>query len=131
MLRAHVLIGTAVKEDRRVDSPDNSALQTTHFIPTTLAGCCRIRLRRPTPTMPSPLTANIKPACATQLRQTMRGHTHWVTGIAHLPDGGRIITRSHDDSLRLWQIESGTQIGDDWRDDGDHTTHSQQPNHFC
>ena len=50
----------------------------------------------------------------------MRGHTALVTGVAHLPDGRRIITCSHDGSLRLWEIESGTQIGDDWRDDGDH-----------
>ena len=48
----------------------------------------------------------------------MRGHTDWVTGVAHLPDGRRIITCSDDSSLRLWEIESGTQIGDDWRDGG-------------
>jgi len=46
----------------------------------------------------------------------MRGHTGWVRGVAHLPDGRRIITCSSDGSLRLWEIESGTQIGDDWRD---------------
>jgi len=48
----------------------------------------------------------------------MRGHTDRVTGVAHLPDGRRIITCSPDGSLRLWEIESGTQIGDDWRDGG-------------
>ena len=46
----------------------------------------------------------------------MRGHTHGVTGVAHLPDRRRIITCSYDGSLRLWNLESGTQIGDDWRD---------------
>jgi len=46
----------------------------------------------------------------------MRGHTDRVTGVAHLPDGRRIITCSFDGSLRLWNLESGTQIGDDWRD---------------
>jgi len=134
MLRAHVLIGTKVKEDRCVDSPDTSALQTTHSIPNTLAGCSRIRsniVKAPNTPTPPPLTANMKPACATQPRQTTRGHIHSVTGVAHLPDGRRIITCSHDSSLRLWEIESGTQIGDHWRDDGDHATHSQQPNHFC
>jgi len=51
-------------------------------------------------------------------RQTMRGHTDWVTGVAHLTDGRRIITCSFDGSLRLWNIESGVQIGNDWRDGG-------------
>jgi len=51
-------------------------------------------------------------------RQTMRGHTLSVTGVAHLPDARRIITCSRDGSLRLWNLESGIQIGNDWRDDG-------------
>jgi len=46
----------------------------------------------------------------------MRGHTGVIRGIAHLPDGRRIITCSSDGSLRLWEIESGAQIGDDWVD---------------
>jgi WD40 repeat protein len=49
----------------------------------------------------------------------MRGHTHWVQGIVHLPDGHHIITCSLDGSLRLWNLDSGTQIGKDWRDGGD------------
>ncbi|KIK33655.1 hypothetical protein CY34DRAFT_31596, partial [Suillus luteus UH-Slu-Lm8-n1] len=48
--------------------------------------------------------------------QTMRGHTDWVKGVAHLPGGQRIITCSSDGSLRLWDLKSGTQIGEDWRD---------------
>jgi len=64
-------------------------------------------------------TAEMKQASATKPRQTMRGHTHGVTGVAHLPDGRRIITCSYDGSLRLWNLESGTQIGDDWRDGGE------------
>ena len=69
--------------------------------------------------MPPLLTSMMKHASATQPRQTMRGHTDCVTGIAHLPDGRRIITCSYDRSLRLWNLESGVQIGDDWRDDDD------------
>ena len=68
--------------------------------------------------MPLLLTSEMKQASATQPRQTMRGHTKMVTGIAHLPGGRRIITCSDDDSLRLWDLESGVQIGNDWRDDG-------------
>jgi len=48
----------------------------------------------------------------------MRGHADWVRGVAHLPDGRRIITSSFDGSLRLWNLESGVQIGNDWHDDG-------------
>jgi len=55
----------------------------------------------------------------TKPHQTMRGHTGLLTGGAHLPDGRRIITCSLDGSLRLWNVESGVQIGNDWRDDDD------------
>lgn len=62
--------------------------------------------------MPSPTskTSAITPC------QTMRGHTKCVQGIVHLPGGRRIITCSNDGSLRLWDLESGAQIGNDWRD---------------
>jgi WD40 repeat protein len=46
----------------------------------------------------------------------MRGHTNWVNGVVHLADGRRIITGSSDGSLRLWDLESGAQIGKEWRD---------------
>ena len=51
--------------------------------------------------------------------QTMRGHTGGVRGVAHLHDGRHIITCSLDASLRLWDRESGAQIGSNWQDDGD------------
>jgi WD40 repeat protein len=47
----------------------------------------------------------------------MQGHIMEVTGAVYLPDGRRIITCSLDDSLRLWNLGSGVQIGNDWRDD--------------
>jgi len=51
--------------------------------------------------------------------RTMRGHTREVRGVVHLPDGRHIITCSLDASLRLWDLESGAQIGNNWQDDGD------------
>jgi WD40 repeat protein len=39
----------------------------------------------------------------------------WVVGTIHLPDGQRIMTYSFDGSLRVWNLKSGKQIGDDWR----------------
>jgi WD40 repeat protein len=48
----------------------------------------------------------------------MQGHTGWVTGVVHLPGGRQFLTCSADSSLRLWDLETGTQIGKDWRDEG-------------
>ncbi|KAG2343323.1 WD40 repeat-like protein [Suillus weaverae] len=50
--------------------------------------------------------------------QTIQGHTDYVQCVVHLPGGRRIITCSWDGSLRLWDLESGAQIGEDWRDEG-------------
>jgi WD40 repeat protein len=47
----------------------------------------------------------------------MRGHTNRVRGVVHLPGRRRIITCSLDGSLRLWDLESGAQIGEDWNDE--------------
>src|SRR5437879_4524368 len=65
-----------------------------------------------------PSTAEMKKTSAIKPYQTMRGHTIEVTGVVHLPDGRSIITCSYS-SLRRWDLESGAQIGDDWRDEGD------------
>lgn len=48
----------------------------------------------------------------------MRGHTAKVQGVVHLPGGRWIITGSWDRTLGLWDLESDTQIGDGWRDEG-------------
>jgi len=68
--------------------------------------------------MPPPPTAKMKSTSVIKPRQMMRGHTNLVRGVAHLPDGRRTITCSDDGSIRLWEIESGVQIGNDWHDDG-------------
>lgn len=67
----------------------------------------------------SAYTNEIQKKSATMPRHIMRGHTGWVRGTVHPPGGRRIITCSSDGSLRLWDLESGAQIGDDWRDEGD------------
>jgi len=48
--------------------------------------------------------------------QKFEGHTVAVSGVIHLPDGQRIMTCSLDGSLRVWNLETGGQIGNDWRD---------------
>jgi WD40 repeat protein len=69
--------------------------------------------------MPPPPTAEVKPTSRIKPLQTMQGHTMGVSGVVHLRDRRRIITSSYDGSLRLWNLESGVQIGNDWRDDED------------
>jgi WD40 repeat protein len=46
------------------------------------------------------------------------GHTNCVRDIIHLRGGRRIMTCSEDGSIRVWNVESGKQIGEDWRDGG-------------
>ncbi|OAX35335.1 WD40 repeat-like protein [Rhizopogon vinicolor AM-OR11-026] len=55
-------------------------------------------------------TSNVMPC---KPSRTIRG---WMNDAVYLPDGWCIITCSDDGSLRLWDLESGTQIGDEWRD---------------
>jgi WD40 repeat protein len=61
-------------------------------------------------------TTNTKESSAITPRQKFEGHTHRVWGVVHLPGGQRIITCSWDGSLRVWNLKSGKQIGEDWRD---------------
>ncbi|KAG2054600.1 WD40 repeat-like protein [Suillus hirtellus] len=65
--------------------------------------------------MASP-TAKSKETSAMTPHQTFKGHTETVRGVIHLPDGQRIIACSHDSSLRVWNLKSGKQIGEDWID---------------
>ncbi|KAG2045523.1 WD40 repeat-like protein [Suillus hirtellus] len=67
----------------------------------------------------SSTAANVKKRSAVTPCKTIRGHTQAVRGVAHLPGRQRIITCSHDSSLRLWDLKSGAQIGSEWRDEGD------------
>ncbi|KAG0698565.1 WD40-repeat-containing domain protein [Suillus ampliporus] len=48
----------------------------------------------------------------------MQGHTGAVYGVLRLLDKQRIITCSHDGSLRVWDLESGVQVGDARKDEG-------------
>jgi WD40 repeat protein len=49
-------------------------------------------------------------------QQKLEGHTNSVYRVIHLPGRQRIMTCSEDGSLRVWNLKSGKQIGDDWRD---------------
>jgi WD40 repeat protein len=68
-------------------------------------------IREPMSSKKQETTAKVTPI------KTMRAHTNHVLGVVHLHGGRQIITCSWDGSLRLWDLESGMQIGEDWRDD--------------
>ncbi len=44
-------------------------------------------------------------------RVTLTGHTDIVRSIAYRPDGKRLATASDDGSARIWDAETGTQLG--------------------
>ncbi|KAG1822674.1 uncharacterized protein BJ212DRAFT_820677 [Suillus subaureus] len=48
--------------------------------------------------------------------QKFEGHTDVVCDVIHLPGRQRIMTCSEDGSLRVWNLKTGKQIGDEWRD---------------
>lgn len=41
-----------------------------------------------------------------------------VNDIVHIPGGQRVITGSNDGSIRVWDLESGAEIGDRWQVEG-------------
>ena len=51
----------------------------------------------------------------TRPRQNFEGHADSVTGIIHLPGGQCMMTCSYDGSLRVWNLQTGKQIGNNWR----------------
>lgn len=40
----------------------------------------------------------------------LKGHTFWVTHASFSPDGARIVSSSHDDSIIIWDAKTGTKI---------------------
>jgi WD40 repeat protein len=64
------------------------------------------------------------PAAVTEETRAIRpchkfeGHTKAVTDVIHVSGGHRMMTSSWDGSLRVWDLQSGKQVGNDWRDGG-------------
>jgi WD40 repeat protein len=66
--------------------------------------------------MSPPKVVEIRKASAITPCQKFGGHADVVLGATHLPGGQQMMTCSSDGSLRVWNLKSGKQIGDDWRD---------------
>ena len=45
-----------------------------------------------------------------ELRRTLEGHTAWSRSIAWSPDGGALASGSGDDTVRLWDYETATEL---------------------
>jgi WD40 repeat protein len=45
-----------------------------------------------------------------KLRQTLRGHESWIGRIAWSPDGRMIASPSADNTIRLWDVETGAVV---------------------
>ncbi len=56
-----------------------------------------------------PLTASLTPPGGRLLR-TLTGHTHSVNAVAITPDGKQAISGSWDNSLKLWDLTTGTEV---------------------
>jgi len=40
----------------------------------------------------------------------LQGHTDWIRSVAFSPDGNRIVSGSDDESVRVWDAETGEQL---------------------
>jgi WD40 repeat protein len=42
--------------------------------------------------------------------QQLTGHTDWVMAVAYSPDGTRIVSGSDDQTVRVWDAQTGTEV---------------------
>ncbi|CAG7854439.1 SubName: Full=Related to WD40-repeat protein (Notchless protein) {ECO:0000313/EMBL:CCA75614.1} [Serendipita indica DSM 11827] len=47
--------------------------------------------------------------------EPLRGHTGLVTTVAFSPDGLQIVSSSYDNTIRLWDAETGQSLGEPLR----------------
>jgi WD40 repeat protein len=61
-------------------------------------------------------TAEMKATQAIKPHRKFKGHTRLINSVMHLTGRQRMMTCSSDGSLREWNLETGEQIGNDWRE---------------
>jgi hypothetical protein len=54
--------------------------------------------------------AHLRWKFASSSKQTLKGHTDWVTSVSFSPDGRRLVTGSRDKTAKVWDAEKGTEI---------------------
>lgn len=42
--------------------------------------------------------------------QTLEGHSSWVSSVAFSPDGQRIVSGSDDNTIKLWDAQTGSEL---------------------
>ncbi|KAG1724753.1 WD40-repeat-containing domain protein [Suillus paluster] len=47
-----------------------------------------------------------------QAEMTLKGHHRWVRGVAFIPGTRLLVSCSHDKSLRVWDLDTGQQVGE-------------------
>jgi len=57
--------------------------------------------------------AFIKETPTIRPRRKFKGHAHSIEGVIHLAGGKQMMTCFRDGSLRVWNLESREQIGED------------------
>ena len=45
-----------------------------------------------------------------KLINTLKGHTNWVLSLAISPDNKKIVSGSSDNTIRIWDLDSGNLI---------------------
>ena len=45
-----------------------------------------------------------------ETKTTLQGHTSWVTAVVVTPDGRHVVSGSWDNTLRVWDLESGKEL---------------------
>jgi WD40 repeat protein len=43
-------------------------------------------------------------------RNRLEGHDNWVTSVSFSPDGKTLVSGSYDNTIKLWNVETGKEI---------------------
>jgi WD40 repeat protein len=66
---------------------------------------------QPRPAAVQPVAPPVLPAPeAWSLVRTLSGHSDWVYSVAYSPDGRRLVSGAHDNTIKIWDAETGALI---------------------